>query len=72
MPVIIKAFLPEIFAVVLCLACATIGYIKGSDNCEIKHEKVQIDGVKEHGKIEEKVMALPDADLNARLNKWLR
>ncbi len=72
MPILIKTFLPEIFASILCLACFYIGYIKGSDNCEIKHEKVQINGVNEHGKIENKIMVLPDTDLDRAIGKWLR
>lgn len=72
MPIIIKTFLPEIFAVALCLACFTIGYIKGKDNCEIKQAAAQINGVTEHAKIEEKVISLDDARLNRALHKWLR
>lgn len=72
MPTLIKPFLPEIFAVILCAACVVIGYIKGSSNCEISHAKIQINGVNEHGKIEAKVMSLDEAKLDAALSKWVR
>ncbi len=72
MPTLIKAILPEIFAILLCLSCAYIGYVKGVAKCEIAHAKVQINGVKEHGKIENKIMSLDDADLDRQLSKWVR
>ena len=72
MPTLIKSFLPEIFTVVLCFFCGIIGYIKGNSSCEIKYASSQINGVKENGKIEKKVMSLDDAKLDSALNNWLR
>lgn len=50
-----------------------IGYIKGSDSCELTQVKTDLQQVKKRDEIESKIITLPDADLNHRLNpKWMR
>lgn len=72
----LRPFIPYIAAVLLLVGIFAVGYIKGDSSCEVKHAKgvsVAIQkGVEKHEKIKKQVMALPDADLNKRLLKWLR
>ena len=53
-----------------------IGYVKGDADRSVKEARKQTQaierGVQIHGKIQQKIMALPDPDLDARLSKWLR
>jgi len=71
-----KPFIPYIAAVLLLLGVYTIGHIKGSSSCEVKHAKaVSVAIQKEsqhHEEVKKKVMRLSDPDLDKRLSKWLR
>lgn len=69
-------FLPYIAAVLLLLGAYTIGHVKGTSSCEIGNAKkeaaIVVKEEQDHAKIKQKVMALPDADLNKRLSRFMR
>lgn len=69
-------FLPEIFAIAMCLGIYTIGYIKGNTSCEISKGKEELAAAtkdsKNHAKIKLKNDRLSTPALDLRLDRWVR
>lgn len=47
-------------------------YKSGEDACQARYVAANIKGEQDHAKIKQKIMALPDADLNKRLERFMR
>lgn len=65
-------FLIRFYPYIAAFALAAFLYMKGYGAYEADQNKKTVKEEKAHVRIEQKIMRLPDPDLDKRLSKWLR